>query len=447
MQVDSVTWEWFRRKRSMLLPISGPMLQEKARKFALQTGDDDFKASNGWLHRFKARHNVSSTTLSGERASVDGAVVDEWQARLPNLTARYDARDIYNMDETGVVFRALPDCSLVIKGSDCTGGNKSKDRITVSPAVNVVGEFEKPLVIGHAIKPRCFRNLDIAKLPIKWHANKKAWMTTNIFMLWLNEFNRRMKSQKRHVSLFLDNAPSHPHDVTMSNVKLVYLPPNTISLLQYLDQGIIKNMKVHYRRRLLIDSCPCQDGWWFHRVGNREVHLRPECVWVDCSSRAEHFGADHAKLLQESWVQFACWCHASQRWRPRRHPAGAVDPPDSRMTAVGWPIHNGSRLRIRWCWSGYLRHAGRRLGATTGGRNARWTQQCRCEHRTRNSHPLVACRLPWTCSFVDGLTVEKIKLNVCRFVSTCTCVHTRVNQIQGFGQIIYLSCTFSLYST
>ena len=65
-----------------------------------------------------------------------------------------------------------------------------------------------------------------------------------------------------------------------------------------------------------------------------------------------------------------------------------------------------------------------------------------------NSHPLVACRLPWTCSFVDGLTVQYINLNVCRFVSTCTCVHTRLNKIHGFGQnISFLSCAFSLYST
>ena len=50
-------------------PISGAMLQEHARKSALQTGDTDFKASNG----FQARHKVSSTTLSGERASIYGA--------------------------------------------------------------------------------------------------------------------------------------------------------------------------------------------------------------------------------------------------------------------------------------------------------------------------------------------------------------------------------------
>jgi hypothetical protein len=36
-----------------------------------------------------------------------------------------------------------------------------------------------PIVIEKSSKPRCFK--DIKKLPIKYHANSKAWMTTEIF--------------------------------------------------------------------------------------------------------------------------------------------------------------------------------------------------------------------------------------------------------------------------
>jgi hypothetical protein len=39
------------------------------------------------------------------------------------------------------------------------------------------GEMEKPLVIGKATKPQCFKNTNIEKLPIDWEANKNAWMT------------------------------------------------------------------------------------------------------------------------------------------------------------------------------------------------------------------------------------------------------------------------------
>ena len=51
----------------------------------------------------------------------------------------------------------------------------------------------------------------------------------------------------------MDNTGCHPEDVLgiYSNVKVIFLPPNTMSVLQPLDLGIIKNFKVHYRKLLL----------------------------------------------------------------------------------------------------------------------------------------------------------------------------------------------------
>ena len=109
------------------------------------------------------------------------------------------------------------------------------------------GETEKPLVIGKAAKPRCFRNLDIWKLPVEWRSNKNAWMTSQIMEEWLTAFNGRMKMQNRHVLLFLDNATCHPH-IKLSNVRLAWFPANTTSVSQPMDQGIIRNVKVHYRK-------------------------------------------------------------------------------------------------------------------------------------------------------------------------------------------------------
>lgn len=51
--------------------------------------------------------------------------------------------------------------------------------------------------------------------------------------------------------LLLDNASAHPPDLKLSNVKLVFLPTNTTSRLQPLDQGIIQNLKQLYCKQLL----------------------------------------------------------------------------------------------------------------------------------------------------------------------------------------------------
>ena len=51
--------------------------------------------------------------------------------------------------------------------------------------------------------------------------------------------------------LFLDNAPVHPVDFKLSNITILFFPPNTTSKVQPLDQGIIHAFKVHYRSRLV----------------------------------------------------------------------------------------------------------------------------------------------------------------------------------------------------
>ena len=111
-------------------------------------------------------------------------------------------------------------------------------------------KWRNPLLIGKAAKPRCFWNLDIRKLPVEWRSNKKAWMTSQITEEWLTAFNGRMEMQNWHVSLFLDNATCHLH-IKLSNVRLAWFPPNTTSVSQPMDQGIIRNVKVHYRKLLM----------------------------------------------------------------------------------------------------------------------------------------------------------------------------------------------------
>ena len=51
--IDEGVWDWFKKCRSMNIPVSDPMIQEKALTIARAINNDDFKASNGWLEKFK----------------------------------------------------------------------------------------------------------------------------------------------------------------------------------------------------------------------------------------------------------------------------------------------------------------------------------------------------------------------------------------------------------
>jgi hypothetical protein len=101
---------------------------------------------------------------------------------LPSLLEGYEPRDVYNADETGLFFNVLPERTLAYKGETCHGGKDSKDRLTVLLCVDSDGSDKQvPFVIGKYLKPRCFK--DGKKLPIKYHANSKAWMMMTRFFV------------------------------------------------------------------------------------------------------------------------------------------------------------------------------------------------------------------------------------------------------------------------
>lgn len=51
--------------------------------------------------------------------------------------------------------------------------------------------------------------------------------------------------------MFLDNAASHSHELRFSHVQLKFLPANITSVLQPLDQGIIREFKARYRKLMI----------------------------------------------------------------------------------------------------------------------------------------------------------------------------------------------------
>ena len=237
-----MTFEWFCRARSNNLPVSGPLIREKALAIAKELGLHDFKASVGWLDKFRSRHNISFRTVCGESSAVDENIVSDWQKRITGICESYEERNIFNCDETGLFFRTLPSKTMAFKGENCAGGKISKERLTVLLCVNMIGEFEKPLIIGKAAKPRCFKGIDLSKLNVEWYANKRSWMTRAIMTEWLLAFDRRMERQKIKVILFMDNATSHC-DAALNNVKIIFYRQIQLHVVYPWFRGLFKISK------------------------------------------------------------------------------------------------------------------------------------------------------------------------------------------------------------
>ena len=60
------------------------------------------------------------------------------------------------------------------------------------------GEKLKPMIVGKAKKPRCFKNINVTNHPVIWRSNKKSWMTETSFIDWIQSVNKIMRSDKKH---------------------------------------------------------------------------------------------------------------------------------------------------------------------------------------------------------------------------------------------------------
>ena len=156
-------------------------------------------------------------------------------------------------------------------------------------------------MIGKSLNPRCFKGLNKSALPVTYHANSKAWMRADIFIEWLQHLDNVFRMMDQKILLLIDNAGSHFNpkildenddngevsddneeddeiiaesfhsaqsrkrrkktkqtkkkktikkrpDIKLTNIELIYLPPNTTAHLQPMDAGIIHSFKAKYKR-------------------------------------------------------------------------------------------------------------------------------------------------------------------------------------------------------
>lgn len=146
------------------------------------------------------------------------------------------------------------------------GSKLLRNHATLLLCTNAKGDFKcKPLMVYRVQNPRVLKGKNLNCMPVHWRWNRKAWMASEIFWDWFHncfvpEVERYLQSKNLafRVLLILDNAPVHCHEELENahpNVEVLFLPPNTTSLIQPLNQGIIKAFKAHYMRELYSKAC------------------------------------------------------------------------------------------------------------------------------------------------------------------------------------------------
>ena len=260
--VDKALYVWFCQERQRGTPISNSLLKEKALSFHVKmhrgSTTDYISANNDWLASFKSRHGILVLSIVGEKSASEGEV-GQYKDNIRTMMAEEDLvlDQVYNADETGLYWKMLPGKSLAgPQETEACGFKKIKDCITLQICTNASGTHKLALLaIGKAAKPRCFKGIEKDSLPVQYTNNKSAWMTANIFTHWFQgEFVPQVRSQLNSrglpskAILILDNASCHPKTLSSDDgiVRCEFLPVNTTSLLQPMDQGILEMAKHNY---------------------------------------------------------------------------------------------------------------------------------------------------------------------------------------------------------
>ena len=111
---------------------NGVMLKEEAMtiKEQLQNSNlDDFGAWDVWLDCWKTKYSVKERRIAGEAGDVSTETVTSWMEKINELIEGYSLENIWNMDESGCFFKALPVKGLVEKEKQVKGGKKIETTI------------------------------------------------------------------------------------------------------------------------------------------------------------------------------------------------------------------------------------------------------------------------------------------------------------------------------
>ena len=222
-----------------------PVLCQKAKQLAKESGFPEFKATDGWFTRWKKQHDITFISLKEEAAKAVVKAAKMFVTEpVSKLLKTFPEENIRNTDEIGIYFCALPDSMYVCKNKkkDKRGFKVAKDHATSLVCCSMAGEKQPLLFIGKSKTPCCLKHVN---LPMTYNFLENWSITRQVWKKWLEDLDQQLSCQNRSILLLFSNKVHIKVD-GMTKVTMKFLLANTTFVLQLCDQEIIRALKAHF---------------------------------------------------------------------------------------------------------------------------------------------------------------------------------------------------------
>ena len=164
-EVSAKLWEWYQtlqRVGGKHPPVSGGILEARARLIAAELGVTGFKGSPQFMQKRARRYNLHNIAPLGTGGSADAAGAEPLIAGIRKTIDGYSPERIYNVDETGLFYRGIPNRTYVTavqrRWACGTKAMNAKSRVTLGLACNDTGTHKIAVAMdGKAKEPLCLK--------------------------------------------------------------------------------------------------------------------------------------------------------------------------------------------------------------------------------------------------------------------------------------------------
>lgn len=323
-RVEKALYMWLTRERKKGNQVSGPLLMEKAKAFHKQLygeDNDKFKASTGWLHRFKLRNGIRHQKVSKSKKTVLESETNSVQIHLDKLRSFihdncFTPEQIYTVDKTRLHWRALP------FKTTASSVKLSRACVTLLGCVNATGSHKLRLaLVGRPKYLGYFGNINLENMPFRFYSQENGWLDSETFCDWFhNEFVPCVRHCYKDTGLparallLVEDAPMPSDGMQLQsedcNIHCMVVPSVTSFVTQPINSYLFETLKRTYRKKLILRALAVHPG-----------KRLPSCLadlgkWVLLK--------DAGYMLSEAWSAVSVDT-IRRLWRDTLYCLGAVD--------------------------------------------------------------------------------------------------------------------------